>query len=152
MAVMSKSSTVSQKLIGLFVPYLPVALAEAQAIQAKTGLSVGQCRVLVAVSVGVNRVGMLAEIQGVSQPAMSKTVDTLVKDAFLERVYGLTDRRQIDLRLTTKSRTVIAKIKSSTLSRLARRLDELSGADLKRLEEGVEVLLSLLQSKKGQGS
>jgi DNA-binding MarR family transcriptional regulator len=101
------------------------------------GFSFQHFRILRSIMHGRNFVGEIAQHQGVSQPSMSRSIDSLVKRGFVERGGRLGDRRKAPLRLTKKGRFIIDKIIKSTESRLGDKISRLDAGDRKMLEQGL---------------
>lgn len=75
--------------------------------------SFAKFRVLANINRGVRTVSEIAELHGVSQPAISKLVDCLVNDNYLSRHTHPTDRRISDLKLTSLGKKQLHKIRTS---------------------------------------
>ena len=76
-------------------------------------LSFAKFRVLANINRGIQTVGEIAELHGVSQPAISKLVESLFTDKLVTRHDHISDRRIIELRLTPAG---LAKIKCTKLA------------------------------------
>lgn len=85
----------------------------------------------------------LARIIGVSIPAMSRMVDTLVKRGLVVRVPGHEDRRQIALSLSPQGTKKIQSLRKAMQQRLLAKLQKLSPKQRHELAAGLEVLNSL---------
>ena len=75
-------------------------------------LSFSKFRVLANIERGINTAGELADLHGVSQPAISKLVDSLVNEGFLTRHSNGSDRRVVELQITASGKRAIKKIKT----------------------------------------
>jgi DNA-binding MarR family transcriptional regulator len=71
-------------------------------------------------------------------PAVSRSVDSLVRAGLVERTQDPDNRRRLALRLTEAGRDGIAK--GPTGSRLAARLDRLAHSELRAIERALEIL------------
>lgn len=111
---------------------------------AKGNLTIPQFRVLANIRIGVAHVGQIAELHGVSQPAMSKMVDALVSRGLIKRCSAINDRRQIKLSLTTKGEKLYQEVRKTAQEQIGQRLKAVSSADLKRLTGAFDVIESLL--------
>lgn len=109
------------------------------------GVSSGQVILLVAIkySPGIG-VRELADRERVSAAAMSKHVDRLVRDGFVERTPSESDRRRVGLTLTDDGQRVLRRVRSRRTAWLAMRLGELSPAELAAVEAAIEPLSRLL--------
>lgn len=90
--------------------------------EAKEFLTIPQFRILANVSRGMKSIGEICQHHGVSQPAMSKMVDSLTQKGLLARTTDPDDRRCCVLALTPEGRCLFNKIKK----RAYKRLDELA--------------------------
>jgi DNA-binding MarR family transcriptional regulator len=70
-----------------------------------------QFRILSNVGRGIDTAKVIADLHGVSQAAISKTVDNLVNQDFLKRHVNKDDRRCVKLELTPKGIKTIENIK-----------------------------------------
>jgi DNA-binding MarR family transcriptional regulator len=75
---------------------------------------------------------------GRGAPAVSRSVDSLVRAGLVERTQDPDNRRRLALRLTEAGRDGIAK--GPTGSRLAARLDRLAHSELRAIERALEIL------------
>jgi DNA-binding MarR family transcriptional regulator len=107
-----------------------------------TNLTLAQYRILARVQAGMGKASVLGEIQGVSLPAMSRMVDTLVRKGLLLRSPNSEDRRQVVLQLTRRGHQAHDQLKHAVLKEMAARL-----ADLSRTQQlSLAGSLSLLES------
>jgi DNA-binding MarR family transcriptional regulator len=83
---------------------------------------------LMALARGVTDAGQLVNAMGVSKQAVSKLVDTLVANGFVDRQPHRADRRRIELILTAKGRKAV-KVITSAVSATERKLVAQLGAD-----------------------
>ena len=80
----------------------------------------------------------VASAVGRGAPAVSRSVDSLVRSGLVERTQDPDNRRRLALRLTEAGRETMAK--SPTGSRLAARLDRLAHSELRAIERALEIL------------
>lgn len=106
-----------------------------------------QFRILYSVASGTDTVGRLREEHGISQPAMSKTVDHMVTAGLLARVPSAQDRRQVRLKLTPQGQRAIRSIEKSFMSLLASRLNGVPTRERAAVRKSLEQLLSVLQRR-----
>ena len=90
---------------------------------------------------------VLAGSMKVSMPTMSGIVNRLVKAGFLQRVEGLTDRRQVVVELTTKGQKMIAQFQGAVSARWQEVLTALSKDEL---ESFYKVVLKLTEKLQGR--
>src|SRR5262245_14320877 len=88
----------------------------------------------------------LADLERVSAPAMSKTIDRLERAGLVMRVRG-TDRRRVGIEVTPEGDRVLASVKRRRTAWLAARLKELSPEELDALDRALEPLARLLEVK-----
>ena len=105
-------------------------------------LSVPQYRILGSIFRGRNLAGEIAKHQGVSQPAMSKMIDSLVEKALIRRDTQSKDRRQIPLLLTPEGEAVFLKIRRTAQAEIGRRTVKMNARDRKELFQGLAQLES----------
>lgn len=74
----------------------------------------------------------MADHMGISRPAMTAIVEALVKQGWLRRAPDSSDRRRLDITLTSAGLGVIEEVRRRMLAPLAKRLNRLSAP--KRLE------------------
>jgi len=119
---------------GIFALYLPLARSFLGALSDCSGLSIGQFRVLALIEFdSVRHVTKLAERNLVSQPAMSKTIDTLVRLGYVKRTERSDDRRLSELHVTAKGRASMSAIYNHAANLLSPRLKKLPDPQKKRL-------------------
>jgi len=108
-------------------------------------LSISQLKILKLLDLTeAHNVGDVAAFLGVSDAAASKAVDRLVRQKYLRRTEGRTDRRSSDLSLAAAGRTVLKRYETAKDRKLAAMfgnldLDELeqTSAFLERLTKGI---------------
>ena len=115
---------------------------------AQSELSIPQHRVLAHLYGGYSTSAELAELQGVSLPAISKMIDGLAKQGFIRRSFKQGNRKQVFLKLTDKGRARYIKSKEMAQARLAVNLAELSLNDQATLEKGLKVLERLMENQR----
>lgn len=108
-------------------------------------LTVPQFRVMAQLWKQPSTNGDLAEIIGVSVPAMSRLVDGLVEGGLVTRFPEVRDRRQIRLELTLSGRRTFQRLKRHTQGVFSARFSELSETERGKLQEGLAVLGKLFQ-------
>ena len=85
----------------------------------------------------------LADLEGMSAPAMSGYVRRLERAGLLERVAG-EDRRRVGLHVTAEAERVLRSVRSRRTAWLSARLERLDPAELRRVEAAVGPLTALL--------
>ena len=123
---MEQESTLSHDLMDLVSIIKRIARQEFSNEPGPNGPTLTQYRMLSKIRDGVRRVGTLAEAFGISQPAASIMVDTMVKEGLLERVPHPTDRRQIELHLTPKANSQLQSGRRRAFLKIDERLSVLS--------------------------
>jgi DNA-binding MarR family transcriptional regulator len=76
---------------------------------------------------------------GRGAPAVSRSVDALVRAGLVERMADPVNRRRLELRLTDAGRDLLAA-QPKTASGLALRLERLAHSELRAIERAVEIL------------
>jgi DNA-binding MarR family transcriptional regulator len=103
-------------------------------------LTLAQYRILARVSQGLGKASLLCELQGVSLPAMSRMVDTLVRKGLLKRAPNAEDRRQIVLKLSPAGRKAHDRLKNAVIREIDARLSGLSPAEQASLAGSLSLL------------
>jgi DNA-binding MarR family transcriptional regulator len=106
-------------------------------------LSLPQYRVLHAMAQGPATVSELAEWIGVTAPAMSRSVDLLVKRGWVSRTPNVRDRRELRLAMTRKGAALFSKVESALEARLDTRIRTFSEQELKGFLGGLKGLEAL---------
>lgn len=145
---MKRDEGFSFTILSLFGSLAEFFLSEVRRGSIPSDLTITQIRTLLIVRFWGNRVGAVAEIQGVSQPAASRIVDDLVAAGYLKRVANDTDRRKIDLNLTAKGDSLLARLHERTIGRVAKAAKRLPLSEQKKLREGLGLFADLARSLK----
>lgn len=83
--------------------------------------------------------GQVAKKVSRGAPAVSRSVDTLVRSGLVERTQDPDNRRRLALRLTDQGRSQLAS-GSSTTSALLGKLERLAHSELRAVERAIEIL------------
>jgi len=89
----------------------------------------------------------LAEMEGISPPALSGHIDRLEQSRLLARVRSTEDRRRVGLELTPEGERVLRSVRERRTAWLAERLGELDPTALRAVAAAVEPLRQLLGVK-----
>jgi DNA-binding MarR family transcriptional regulator len=81
----------------------------------------------------------VAQSVGRGAPAVSRSVDALVRSGLVERTQDPNNRRRLALRLTQQGREYLAK-RVAGGSALRAKLDRLAHSELRALERAIEIL------------
>ncbi|MES2119362.1 MAG: MarR family transcriptional regulator [Pseudomonadota bacterium] len=81
----------------------------------------------------------IARKVGRGAPAVSRSVDTLVRAGLVERTQDPDNRRRLALRLTDNGRQYL-ETSSSSASQLLRKLERLAHSELRAVERAIEIL------------
>jgi len=145
---METKATLSRELVDLATVLTSIVK---QKLKAEAGANVPtltQFRMLHKFKSGICNVGKLSGTFGISQPATSIMVNTMVKEGLLKRVPHPRDRRQIELHLTAKATTNLETIYKRAFAKVDERLSALSVKNKKAIAKQLrEVSRLLLQSK-----
>jgi DNA-binding MarR family transcriptional regulator len=106
-------------------------------------LSVPHFRILGSIIRGRTLINEIAQHHGVSQPSMSRSVETLVRRGLIERSHDAADRRQFPLRLTKMGIALFNKIKTAAENRLSKKVSMLDSKSRKALLQGLNELEGL---------
>ena len=83
--------------------------------------------------------GQVAKAVGRGAPAVSRSVDSLVRSGMVERTQDPNNRRRLALRLTEAGRNELQN-PSRTASPLAGKLERLAHSELRAIERAIEIL------------
>lgn len=119
------------------IPDAMVKIRTERRNQAAVELSVPQLRILGSIFKGRILIGDIAKHQGVSQPAMSMLVDTVIKKGLVVKNKTMKDKRQSPLSLTKKGRAVYLKSGNLTELKLSEKIEELSEKECEELRKGL---------------
>ena len=89
----------------------------------------------------------LAEMEGISPPALSGHIDRLERAGLLVRVRSTDDRRRVGLELTDEGDRILRSVRERRTAWLAERLAALDPAALDAVAAAIEPLRQLLQVK-----
>ena len=116
--------------------------------QANAGITPSQLAVLGTLNRrGPMTLGELAEAEAVAPPSITRTAAALEEKELVERMAVSDDRRSSRLRLTPKARRLIQAIRHERTAWIASRVAELSGADIRALQRGIDALEHLAESR-----
>jgi DNA-binding MarR family transcriptional regulator len=115
-------------------------------------LTFTQLRILLAIEYGKDQVGKLARSAQVAQPAMSKTVNRLIRLDFVRRDPHPTDRRQIKLRLTPKGAAMTRRVRLKAAEKYVDAIKNLSASDQNKLLDGIEVILDVIENTRREST
>lgn len=123
-------------------------LRRARTADKKSGLSAERLSLLsVLAYAGPQSVNRLAEIEGVSAPAISRIVSALEKLGLTERKRRSDDARSVTVRATPKGRKLVEAGRRRRLELIARELSSLSARELSTLGRISDILKKLEQQK-----
>ena len=89
----------------------------------------------------------LAEMEGISPPALSGHIDRLERSGLLVRVRSTEDRRRVGLELTSEGERLLRSVRERRTAWLAERLGALDPEALQAVAAAVEPLRCLLEVK-----
>ena len=89
---------------------------------------------------GAMRIGALARVEQVEPPTMTRLVDAMVREGYVERAPDPIDLRAVIVRATTRGKRALNKGRAQRVEALAAGLRLLSPEQLAALARGVEVL------------
>ena len=115
-------------------------------------LTFTQLRILLAIEYGKDQVGKLARSAHVAQPAMSKTVDHLIRLGFARRDPHPTDRRRIKLSLTQKGSAMTRRVRLKAAEKYVGPIRNLSTRDQNKLVDGVAVIFDVIEKARKEST
>jgi DNA-binding MarR family transcriptional regulator len=89
---------------------------------------------------GPMRIGELAEAEQVEPPTMTRLVDGMQRDGYVERYPDPEDRRAVIVRATAKGTEALTTGRARRVAALTGSLRALSPAQLRALDRGVTIL------------
>lgn len=107
-------------------------------------LTLTQFNILKTVNHGICHVGKIAKSFGISQPATSIIVNSMVEQGLLQRVPHPHDRRQIELRLTAKAEEHLDTGYQDVFAKMDARLASLADSERIALTEQLQQITQLL--------
>jgi DNA-binding MarR family transcriptional regulator len=116
----------------------------ARRVDAATGLSPQRLSLLsVLVFGGPRTVGQLAELEAVSPPAVTKTVNALHDLGLVRRRRGTRDRRQVLVHATAGGRRLLEQGRRRRVTLIAERLGRLEPTELAAVDRATRALAGL---------
>lgn len=109
-------------------------------VASESDFSFAKFRVLANINRSIDTVGEIADLHGVSQPAISKLVENLVKDGLVLRKQSKLDRRVIQLKLSAKGKSRLQSIKNKASLSFEPSLNSLNIDERKELSQALECL------------
>ena len=146
---MSESAEVAKKILDVIPPAMHWVRGEMRTNLGEE-LSIPQFRIMASIHRGRNIASEIAKYQGISQPAMSKMIDTLVARNFVERVANLHDRRHFHLVLTSEGKSFFQKTRNTTQKKLEKNMSQLDDYEREKLLQGLEILEKVFLLSKGK--
>ncbi|HEX4048753.1 MAG TPA: MarR family transcriptional regulator [Elusimicrobiota bacterium] len=141
---MENAPSLARELADLALGVMGLIKREIKAGAGASAPTLTQFKMLHAVKGGAARVGALAEAFGISQPAASLMVESMVEEGLLKRAPHPGDRRRVALSLTPKANAAVDAIYRRAFAKIDRRLARLPAARKKELARGVREVCGLL--------
>jgi DNA-binding MarR family transcriptional regulator len=117
-----------------------------------SGLSAPRLSALsVVVFGGPLTLGQLAAAEQVKPPTMTRIVTGLEKDALVQRIGDVRDRRLTRIRATTKGQRILAVGRARRVEKLATAVKRLDPIELAELARGVQLLEAIIGSMRAGG-
>jgi DNA-binding MarR family transcriptional regulator len=126
------------------VVYLVMQAIWADMRRSRRAIEPSQWATLRRIARGPCTMSELARHKGVSLPTISKSVDMLVRRAWVERFVDDTDRRQTLVRLTSGGRRVLAECRRRVELRLDEKLATLSPAEREQVSASLRTVRDAL--------
>jgi DNA-binding MarR family transcriptional regulator len=141
---MEKDASLSRELLELVSVVKRIVRGEFKTGEGAKTPTFTQYRMLHKIKSGVCHVGKLSEAFGISQPATSIMVNTMVKEGLLKRVPHPTDRRQIELHLTAKAAADLERGFARVFAKMDAKLASLSAQRTEAIRKDVRELARVL--------
>ena len=107
-------------------------------------LTIAQFRILAHLGCEPANNKTLAEALGVSVPATSRMVKLLVQRKYVESTQGLSDKREVLVRLTKGGERRFELVREAVREGLAQRLESVAPSRLRKAESGLRAMKSIL--------
>lgn len=104
------------------------------------GMTVEQFHSLRLIRRGYRTASEIAEAKGISRPAVSQAVETLVQKGLVTRTQSETDRRYVTLALTEAGSHTLDQIFGQTRQWMTERMGGLSAEDMQIVSAGLAIL------------
>jgi DNA-binding MarR family transcriptional regulator len=108
-------------------------------------ITVEQFHVLRHVRRGIASMSDLAAAKNISRPAISQTVDTLVRKGLLTRVQSAQDRRMVDLALTEEGIALLDAVFEATREWMKERMSGMSAEELETIAKAMTMMKKMLE-------
>lgn len=108
-------------------------------------ITVEQFHVLRHVRRGIASMSDLAAAKNISRPAISQTVDTLVRKGLLTRVQSAQDRRVVDLALTEEGIALLDAVFEATREWMKERMSGMSAEELETIAKAMTMMKKMLE-------
>ena len=108
-------------------------------------ITVEQFHILRHVRRGIGSVSELATAKNISRPAISQSVEILVKKKFLTRVQSTQDRRYVELALTETGNALLDAVFKDTRGWMKERMSTLTADELETISNGMDALKKMLE-------
>jgi len=135
----SRDSECAEKLFRVLPKIAYFASTEMRAL-ANSGASMRQFRLLAKISLLSLTNRQLADAMGVSAPAMSKLVGSLLQQKLVKQVRDETDRREFKISITTKGQAKLEQLTLLMRKLFARKLKSYSENQKAQLSLGLTIL------------
>lgn len=106
--------------------------------------TIGQFRLLKMLACRPHSLGELAATHHVTPSTMSRSVDVLVRRAWVERQSDPNDRRQLILKLTTEGESIHTTMEQHSRDALVQMMEQLDPNERARLYDGLAILQGML--------
>lgn len=144
--LLSEESNAAQ-VASLLLEVVPLAMRELRK-ELRTGvdtdLTIAQFRILAHLWCEPTNNKTIAEALGVSVPASSRMIKLLVQRKYVESTQGLSDKREVLVRLTKGGERRFEIVRESVRAGLARRLESIAATRLKKADAGLSAMKSIL--------
>lgn len=137
----------ARRVASLLLDVVPLAMRELRK-ELRTGkdtdLTIAQFRILAHLWCEPTNNKALAEALGVSVPAASRMVKLLVQRKYVESTQGLSDKREVRVRLTKGGERRFELARESVRSGLSERLNSVQSLRLRKAETGLSAIKNIL--------
>ncbi len=113
---------------------------------AKTDMTRGNAGVLLAVADAPRRITELAELEGLTQPAITNQMAKLEERGWVRRVHDAADRRIVHVAITEEGRSALSAFRTAVRELLTARMASMSDEQVGALVAAAEALAVLIDA------
>lgn len=125
------------------LPLLPKRLVKVDAITREFGMPFSHIQIMCMLSRGALSIGEISSRLGIAKPNITPLLDALAERGLLERCRSNTDRRIVNVSLTTEGREIAEKLQAHIGQQVQQWPEGFSRSDIKRLNNALAYLIEV---------